>query len=908
MSDAAEPKAPSSPSTSAAPAASATSASAVTPAEAAPQPSPASKASKSHDGSRYRVQRPLISRTASELASARVGRASLVLAMLVAMFWTGGTEQEPVAIAIGLGVVGWAMALTFRQLAPAPNPYAWLFWLLGIWSLLPLLPLPRLLVSALHPQALALSDASRAALGLEPLAMLSLSMAPAESAFQAALMLGGGSMAMTGGLLLSDHQGRRMSVHAGRWLAAMPLAIGGLWQLAWAPWFAPYIPLEMREQLRYLTFVNPNHVSSLLLLGLGLSFGAVVAEGTEGGQGPNQLVAALSAALLAVTPSRSGIIGLVIVGAFILTRQPKTRPHLRVDKEKPLAQNRRARLLRSIAALGTLAILGLPALEREFGPMFVLGRRDAKLVAFESAWHHLFDSFWVGQGFGSLPVKTLQHAAGIDVRLEFVENIILDLILAHGVPVAVLVIAFLLYAVIMPFRRWTSYGVHAAPTIALAAVLLHDLADFSLHIAGVLFPFLMVATIADHLRPAPYHGPKGRYWTTRASTLVASGIGLCLAAALIFGAWNARNRDIGDRLRDLPADKAREVVATVYPYSHHAFYRLGRTLLAEGKAEAAVVALSRAIELRPKSLHARLFRLVTMLKTGGGDPSDVATLLDHPGELQQRAIAELLQFEHGAKLAVDAAVAVPARAWSVAVHASDHRPKTLFDLGNALRVAHKGRRFGVEYLIATRLASAGDLDQARRIGLGLLSDPTTEPLGWRALASIDNRNGNYKRAFTLYSDVCERSGGESAEACIEAVSVAPKLADSAAALAGVRSLYPFMRGNEVMLSAYWLALAETSLAAGMPDEAMAAAHRAHGYDRASTRARWLLARAALRLGNWHTAESKLAELRAAGVPESELAELSQEVSATRGPLGVQSRLAPRAPIVQTPLGTSTPRR
>lgn len=896
------------PTTSAASPAAAPSAATPTPGPAGKPQEPGSAASKSRDSGRHRVQRPLISRTGGEITAARVGRASLVLAMLVAVFWTGGTEQEPVAIALGLGVVGWAMALTFRQVAPAPNPYAWMFWLLGIWSLVPLLPLPRFMVSFLHPQALTLSDSSRAALGLEPLSMLALSMAPAESAFQAALMIGGGSMAMTGGLLLSDHQGRRMSVHAGRWLAVMPLAIGGLWQLAWAPWFAPYVPLEMREQLRYVTVVNPNHVSSLLLLGLGLSFGAVVAEGTEGGQGPNQVVAALSAALLAVTPSRSGIIGLVIVAAFVLTRQPKTRPHLRVDKEKPLAQNRRARVLQTIAALGALGVIGLPALEREFGPMFILGRRDAKLIAFESAWNHLFDGFWVGQGFGSLPVKTLQHATGVDVRLEYVENMVLDLIVAHGVPMAALVIAFILYAVIMPFRRWTRYGVHAAPTIALAAVLLHDLADFSLHVAGVLFPFLMVATIADHLRPAPYHGPKGRYWTTRASTLVASGIGLCLAAALIFGAWDARNRDIGERLADLPSDKASEVVATVYPYSHHAFYRLGRSLLAEGKREAAIVALGHAIELRPKSLHARLFRLVTMLEDGGGDPTDVETLLDHPGDLQKLAIAELMKTDYGAKLAIDAAVAAPSRAWSVAVHASEHRPKTLFDLGNALRAAHKGRRFGMEYLVATRLASAGDLDQARRIGLGLLSDPTTEALGWRALASIDNRTGNHKRAFTLYADVCQRSAGEEVEACIEAVSVAPKLTERAAALAGVRSLFPFMRGNELMMRAYWLALAETSLEAGMPDEAMAAAQRAHGYDRQSTRARFLLARAALRLGNWHTAESKLEELRGAGVSESELIELSNEVSATRGPLGVQVRLSPRAPIVQTPLGTPTPRR
>lgn len=824
-----------------------------------------------------------ISRSRSEKVGSAVARAALVGAVLVAAFWTGGVGQEPLAVLTALGVVAWLGVVPFRPVRRVVNPYAWLWWLLGVWSLIAVIPLPHSIVAMVHANSVAMSDASRAALNLPALDFLPIAIAPAEAAFQAALYLTAASLSLIAGLVLADHEIAPVITRWRRWLAVLPLVLAGIWHLAWANWSGPLVPLDARLQLRNFTFVNPNHVAALLTMGLALAATSLVSVRTVLDQRVMSGVVLAHVIALALTPSRAGLLGMVFVGAATVIRRPMRRKSTRIEKHILQSERRRDFALKIVIAVTATAVVALPTIEAEFGKMAIVGRKDPKLSMFFEVLPHLEDGLLFGQGAGSLPVVLLQQTAKTNVRQEFAENIVLDRIVAQGAPFAALFLVALLFLLLRPLWKWPRRGEAAVFAMAMVAVALHEVVDFSLEMAGALVPFLLVAAMMDRSRAASW---TERSLTTsfgsRPATLLGSAIGLVLGGSLLVGAWDQRSFELAGSMESLGAEEASHVVASRFAHSHHAFYRLGRIRMDAGDNEGAWKALTRAIELRPSSTHARLFRIAVGLRLQRDTPDDIHVLLADP-ELSQRVAGLLLSSRDGTRQGIEASIRFPELAWEFGYRASQDNPAALQPLTNALRKAYPGKYSAVEQLLAQEYLRVGLYEPAQIIAGMLLGQPETEPRGWYVLAMLARWRGDHNRAHVLFAHVCAHYREAMPDSCLAAMDESLLRGRPKEAISYIRAQFKNIGAYGKTLSGYWSRLGMGLYDDERYDDALSAGRRSLSYDRSNLDAQRIIAKSALRMGNWRLAELTLEPIRELGGSTKEIADLANEISETRGP-------------------------
>jgi predicted Zn-dependent protease len=832
-----------------------------------------------------------LSRTQFEIRTARAALGLVALSVPVAVFWTGGVGQTAVAALWAIAALAAVAALPHRSYQEIPNPLAWLWFALTVWAALALLPLPRGLVALLHPAAVSISDASRAALGLEPLALLPIAIAPAEAAFQVALYGAGAALALTGGLLMAMSDGRRTAVHGMRALLWLPPIAGAIWILAWSPWLRGLLPSQLPPLLRYLVPVNPNQVAALLTAGLGIALGSRAISSAERERSRWTYVAVAYAALIVLIPSRGGIVGALFVFALAGAREPKIRKQMRRSELTAARQRRMRGLLKSLVVLSALFTLGLPVLEREFGHTVSLLQsdegfeRDGKVRGFALVLPHALDGWALGQGAGSLPVRILEEHADVSLRYEFAENIVLDRLIMQGLLFSIVFWLAMAWIIALPALRWKAISVHQPVYVAMVGLLVHELVDFSLEMACGLLPLLAMGTIMDRLRPASWipGRPEGAWLPGPKSTRAATAVALVVAGLALWQSWDRRELDLKTSLADLDAAALAERVAASHTGSHHAFYRLGRARLKEGDRAGAERAFARAVALKPASHHARLFLAESRIGLGKPAADLMAPLLGVSIEMRQRVVGLALGRPWGEAQLVEALLLEERYAEAVATELAATRPDLVDRIVRALRKARPNDRFAVEATLAGIYVRQGDYDQARIVAAALLGDPRTELAGLELLARVAMFAGNHRRAFLLYRDVCDRDG-ERLNACELAMREVLLGAGREEAIDYIRSQYPRLHLSAAGSRLYWTALAEAYLKARKPDDAVNAARRALGYGGDNVKARTLAVRAMLQVGNWRGAQSEIERMRQDEVDSKVVADLAGEVSRTRGSL------------------------
>ena len=511
-----------------------------------------------------------------------------------------------------------------------------------LWTFVQWLPLPALVVGVLSPGAADAARQAAQAMGIEPPSWLPLSLdAPRTSA--AWLNLAGLWAAFVVAANQRGTAGERRRLQLGVVLAALlVLAIGviqpalGLDRIYGV--YAASIPLRGRFQS---PFVNTNHAATLMLLGACVAYGAWLGR-SEAARGRWLLLAVGALTLGMVTAgSRSNavllpvaLVGIAFVGVLRSPRGPT-----------------RVAVLRSLALVALLGVVGvllfrlspswLVDMDSGWSLEGITGRWDvARAVAAENPW--------LGIGCGAFPTVSTLHTSADSFRsgyATFAHNSVLQAVSDWGLPWS-LVIGALLFAGLAG-AAW----VHrrridrVAAAVALVAVFVENLVDFSVLIPGVGYA---TAVVAGWMVGA-WHVPQGdataraRWWqrplvrwSPLASVVLLAAFGATAYRAVLgdpVSAWSEvrdaieegqpERVDLAPLLMDHPSDfflwnlaavaadgrgdsaLARRLAARALdlaPMEPHTIHVAARVEVQAGDVDAALVLLRRLADIEPVGL------------------------------------------------------------------------------------------------------------------------------------------------------------------------------------------------------------------------------------------------------------------------------------------------------------------
>jgi hypothetical protein len=546
-------------------------------------------------------------------------RALLLVAVVGPALWLGGVKPWVVP-GFALVIAGLLVRRCLRSETPLRVPALWWLGLMiaGV-TLIQWLPLPSgllaLLAPGLHETVAELTAGT--SLG----SWNRLSIHPGQTGLELARVL-----ALTGLFVASAQLSWRL-VASYVYLTGTVVALIGLAHklVGATAIYGIYVP---RQQLSGLgqelgsplltSFVNPNHQSGLLLVGMFAAASMAVDLGTRAratrGRANSQRLAdrsymawgalAIQATALTLSMSRAALLAAVIVAPLALAiglRGPKT-----IGSEPEHARRRKLGLV-----LVVLAMLALAATQGALGQLATLrdpgSFRDKLRVAIEGL-ELLKLSPVLGIGRGSFvdlfPLIDSEPRPVVFTHLE-------------STPIAWLVEwgpAGLILALGIALWWWRSFRV--SPSISrrlalcgLLALGIQSFADFSLDYLGVAAPAVALAGALGA-------SANGRSWACRpvlVITLVALLVAEAVAIASIPGSWSlrrARDRAVlageqsaADALASTPLD----------PFLHLA---LAREHAAAGEWQAARQRAEVAARLRPSSLDAHLIAAVAAAELG----------------------------------------------------------------------------------------------------------------------------------------------------------------------------------------------------------------------------------------------------------------------------------------------------
>jgi len=670
------------------------------------------------------------------------------------------------------------------------------------WSFLQWLPLPAGLVEVLSPNAwearrvaaelanaelpgwLPLTlDAGRAAAGIVSLLAVTLAYLTATSLRQdsnaRARITNYVELAALGVLLSAI-------VHHG-------LGLTAIWGL--------YVPVTASLPEFASSFVNPNHAAALMMFGALVAFGASLSA--ERSQRWHLVVGVLLSVGVLSSMSRANAL-LLIAGLFVLTVPPLFLRRFRSD---------RGRLVRLLAGAVCCLFVALVLIgpERWLAEFATIGDKGLSGQAvFTWCWSIAGDVLglapWTGAGPGNFGVASTPFIGGLQQGyLAYAHNgvlqVLADLGLVVGALVLLLVGAGFARAAVRGLRGTSEELPLWAAAIALGALALQNIVDFSLWIPGVAVPAAALLGLAvewswDTRRAA------ARWWLNPAwrwplwALLIPLGVLVVTAVPAHRERPEAWKSDAlaalasGDGAAITAIDRARLVMA--HPHDYLALDFAAALADASGQREEAVRWLGRALELAPNdgatleaAVRQRLrmrdeagaLALVERLDArGAGDLRAVSLVLDATwaralhegffGRYPQRAIAasrELLARTQSAATPAAAAVLVAQAdkllVWAIARFPSEH------ELYRELGMRHWADAPFLGRLATTCLAEAGASPQpARWVRLGYLFQARAEALQSRL-----------QSAYQLYLAAAEAVPDESALALIEAGKIAASL-------------------------------------------------------------------------------------------------------------------------------------
>lgn len=835
----------------------------------------------------------------------RTAQGTAIAALLVAIFWSGGVYTEALAVLWVLALVGWVAALGTQRPRPPTNPLAWLFFGLGVFSCLQLVPLPRAIVAMLHANAVTVADLAARASDSEPPAMLCLATAPSEAAYTAGVYLLAAATSLTAGVgWVATLPSRAASRHL-LGIAYVILLAGALWVGTRLPWTAA-LPKDVVRALHQIGPFNTNNMAGLLTAGLGVALGFwhQHALGSTKINRRHAVLALVLGLVLAFVPSRGGYLGALFIVVLAKLRGAKPRPGLRVREELLAKQARTTRLLQTLIVVCVIVMIALPTISAEVLPSLVshpiddFQSGDGKLALMAQLSDRVWDGWILGQGSGSLPVAAMMLPPHQSLRLEYVENVVVDKFVDLGLPISLLFFASLGNLIWRQVQQSKHRGLHHAAFLAIVGLLFHDLVDFVLLLPAGLYTMLAAGIMLDRFRVT-----STREWLvprkpTPASTLTAAGIALLLAGFCVSTAWQSRELDIGSVFASTPREQRPELVRERLFWSHHAWYRLGRDLLEQGDAAAAERALSAATALKPASRHAQFARLVAAIQHGGEIRAPLDQLLDEGDEILARG-ARVCAGSTAGRAALEAAlIANPSHSDVVGKALASRNPALVHALAQALSKAHPGQRFGIDIALGELYLQRGATSQVYLIAAGLLGEPRYVPDGIRLSAALAMRGKDYKQAQALYSWLCTAQGAETRD-CEAAMQVSLQALEPTAAVTFVRGLYPYVQKSLYRQGVYWDALAKAYYRAQDYDEAYVAARRAIGYHMNFKNAHAIGIKSLVHVGDVNEAENWLRRMRERKIDDALAAQLAADVTRIQDE-AIEKRIRQRYELYDAP--------
>ena len=831
------------------------------------------------------------------------GRYLLLAGITTAVLWHGGTSHAAVGVVLLLCAAAWVCVAVDAPHRPTGIRAGWLWVALGVYTALQLLPLPRSLVIVLHPSAVELSDLGRAALGLQPATMLPIALATGDAAMQGAIYLVAGVLAVLIGSALMKPGGREDTEDLLRFIVWLIVISGGFWVLGWGHGIARRVPSEIRAVGQLLSFRNPNHEAGLMVAGLAIAFSRSLRE-AEAELLSMRAGAVICGVVCVFTGSRGGIgAGIFVVAMAILTL-PRGKNLRRSERDR--AEERLWRIvLSTLSAAIVIVMIGMPVLEKEIDFDTGAGQDISKLLVLGEVPELLKEGWLFGRAPGSVPVIVGEHGGYGQARLDFLENLVADRLVSGGLWGGLGFLCLLAWIVgrLLTRRR---QGPWVAPALALVGVLLHDLVDFSLEVAGALVVFLAVASAAERLQPYRKPDDDDERAMIRRSVarnhrvqVAMSGGALALAAVLWQASADRLTRDVDTKLADLPLAELQSIVGSSYLYDHHALYVLGRKQLEAGKASEAVRALDHAIRLRPNSAHARLARLTARHAAGRTDlaADELIWLLTQPidstasQEMFHDVLDRVAGLRGGEEILVRGISRLGERSYSIGRWLRGRRPALVERLALQLRRDHPDRRFGIEAIRGLLYTRRGQLEPARRIAAELMADPKTELLGWTLEAYIHVLTGRPYEGHHLFDEVCRRQP-DNAEACMNALDAIVRAKRPQVAKEYLRVRYPAMRRHPHQAYAYWMAAADVEQQLDNLEASVSAARRALGFRRNDRPALHKLVELFVLLGDRYAAENALARLAQANKNRSadnDFASLAEAVTQLHRKIGPSVR-------------------
>jgi hypothetical protein len=380
-----------------------------------------------------------------------------------------------------------------------------------------------------------------------------------------------------------------------------------------------YRVIELPDSSFFGTFVNVNHAAALLTLstlaaaGLALESDGLLRKVAIGS-------AVLCSAGIFSTGSRSGVLGLT-AGAVALTGLRLTR--------------RLGALRGTLLGLGIVAGLGIGALSindslrGRLANFVTAPATEQKVRGWRDTLSLAADYPWTGVGRGAYESPMTSHRRSTEgVRLAYPENVVLQTVTDWGVPAALLLLLLATVAVrsvlpAVPRLEPSLQGI----TCGLGALLVHDLGDFSLAVAGVAIPAsialgVVVGRSGERLDPNRTQSPH-----VPVPPVIAALAGWVLVlAAGIWALPHVLQRE-GARLRGALADRAPDAGAqiSVAIARHPADYYLEVLAASEAIRRKDVTAgrhLNRALRLDPGD--GRLHQMTARWLSGNGHPGQAA--------------------------------------------------------------------------------------------------------------------------------------------------------------------------------------------------------------------------------------------------------------------------------------------
>jgi hypothetical protein len=468
------------------------------------------------------------------------------------------------------------------------------------------------------------------------------------------------------------------------------------------------------------TLVNGNHAASVL------SLGALIAAGFAVERGGAQralfsVAAALSAFGVLSTASRAGAAGLAAGVAFLAS-------YLFVIR---FGRVRGAIATAVVLLLVTSSALWLSdglrtRLEASAPDQIMLGEkvRGWRVGAATTAAFG-----WTGVGRGAFEGPASAYRPKDEwTRLVFPENLLLQMTSEWGVPIALAIIALAIMGAtpaMRALRRVEPPVIGAAAGVA--AVLVHELADFGLELPGVAIPTLVAAGVVIARGEKRVEHPRFRVpWPVWTATLVAWP--LILAGA----AW-AADRTLDEDVKRVEAATKTDIAGN--PTEVRATYEAA---IARHPADYTLQLLAARYEIRTNrgadgaraAMH-HLNRALALYPASGVAHRLAAYLLATTGHHEQAAIEYRLATQYGTTLDYDELIRVVKEA---AIDGVPQEPKALIELAHHWVTARNPSQADIAARRAVELAGASEWALVARVEVA--QDTRSAPLISAASAAL----------------------------------------------------------------------------------------------------------------------------------------------------------------------------